>query len=115
MPEVNKTRDGRAIRKFRGVDVALRYSTYQKNNRIAIQMMRVLNGKDSEPYTVVTVNLPNEAVAPDEVAIKDYAENDGILEWLVIEGIVSEPIWYGQSGYTQIPICKLLKKGERDA
>lgn len=47
-------------------------------------------------------------LADGEVAIKNYSENEGMLNALVEAGIVSEPLYYVTSGYVQIPICTLL-------
>jgi hypothetical protein len=44
----------------------------------------------------------------NEIAIKAYSENTGILEFLMKHGIVSKPIRFIPSGFVQIPICKML-------
>jgi hypothetical protein len=109
--ELKLTRDGRPIRQFRNHAVALRYVEYG-NKRIAIMAYTVKAGRDDEPDFVATVNLPEVPMAIDEVAVKDYSENEGMLDWLVSHGIVSEPVRYVGSGFSTIPICKLLK-GEK--
>jgi hypothetical protein len=53
----------------------------------------------------VTVNL--NGLDENEVAIKNYSENEGILDVLVAEGIVKSPHRYVNSGFVKIPICEL--------
>jgi len=45
----------------------------------------------------------------DEIFIKNYSENKGILDDLIRLGIVSNPIGHVTSGFVEIPKCKLLK------
>lgn len=78
------------------------------NGQTRIQLYDVMDGM---PYATATV-VVDDILNTDEVAIKDYSENDGILESLIEAGIVSEPIAYKRSGFIQIPICKLLTKTE---
>lgn len=72
------------------------FTTYQ-NNRPAI----ITEDED------LSVNVDCE-LQENEIAIKDYSENDGVLNDLVKMGIVSEPVRFVQSGFVNIPICKLL-------
>jgi hypothetical protein len=62
----------------------------------------------TEPWTTASVNLPNEFLKHNEVAIKSYSENEGVLEALQAAGIVGKPIYYANSGFVSIPICELL-------
>ena len=61
----------------------------------------------AELFCKASVNLP-EALASDEVAIKNYSENEGILQELMRLNIISEPMRYIDIGYVTIPICKIL-------
>jgi hypothetical protein len=56
----------------------------------------------------ISVNLAECPVSDDEVAIRDYSECEGTLAVLVAAGIVAPPHRHVQSGYVQIPICRLL-------
>ena len=58
-----------------------------------------------EPYATATVIIPG--LSTDEYAIKDYSENDGILDMLLEQEVVVEPHRYAYSGYVMIPICRL--------
>ncbi len=63
-------------------DVVLgRYS----NGRLSIQLFDCFSG---HPVGRATVNIPEYCLEEREVIIKDYAENEGMLEALVEAGIV---------------------------
>ena len=59
------------------------------NGRIALELISV---KDGDPVLVATVNVPSEKIAKDEVIIKTYSENEGILDVLINAKIISTPI-----------------------
>jgi hypothetical protein len=63
-----------------------------------------------EDIAVATINLPAEMMTDDEVIIKDYSENEGMLAVLVEAGIISDPVRYVRTGYVNSPVCKLLIK-----
>lgn len=63
--------------------------------------------EDNEPFMTASVSVEAELEA-DEVAIKNYSENEGILDELIKNGVVSKPHKVINSGFVTIPICKLL-------
>jgi len=89
---------------YKGEDLSLDFNNQYFNNRQSIR------GYDKErlPQLIVTVNLPDEPLDNNQVFIKNYAENEGILECLVDYGIV-KPISKIQIGYVTIDKCQLLK------
>lgn len=90
--------------KFRNWDCDVRFAKYN-NGRTAIKLQDKLDG---EPIATATVNLPDVMMKEDEVAIKDYSENEGMLNAFVKAGIVGRPFMFAESGFVAIPICKLL-------
>ena len=62
---------------------------------------------DGEPYMVATTYLPGVQLKDDEIAIKDWSENRGILDVLIKAGVVSKPIRVEKSGFVDVPIVKL--------
>jgi len=94
--------------RFRGESCNVQFGKYA-NGRTAI-MLVCDNG---EPMAKATVNLDTEdgispAMGDDEVAIKDYNENAGMLEALEGAGVISAPLRHVPSGFVRIPICRLL-------
>jgi hypothetical protein len=85
-------------------NISLVFGQYRNGQR-AIEM---IDEADGAPYAVATVALVEEQLSADEVAIKNWSENEGVLESLIENEIVSAPIRYVSSGFVQVPICKLL-------
>jgi len=81
-----------------------RWSKYG-NGRIALQLYSV---EDGQPYATASINLPEQDIKPDEVAIKDYSENEGILDAIVIAGLVETPHRFVRSGMVRIPVCRII-------
>lgn len=75
------------------------------NGRTALELIDPKNG---ESILVATVNIPEEEIEKDEVIIKNYSENEGILPVLVKAGVIGEPIRTVQAGFTKAYVCKLL-------
>lgn len=90
--------------KFRNKDFIVTYSRYVGNQRISIALMDD-PFIDPSPYLVATVNLPNEELEYNEVAIKNWSENEGILEALVNADVISSPHREVPVGYTKAYIC----------
>lgn len=99
---------GKRVRCYGNTEVVLSYCTYLRNGRTCLRLMGVKDGRETEPVAVCTVNLPQVPMAPDEMAIKTWYENVGMLGWLMDEGIVSAPLRYAYFAGVFIPICSLL-------
>jgi hypothetical protein len=81
----------------------VRTETY-KDGKIRIQLY---DSKDGTPYATATASIKEE-LEPGEVAIKDWSENQGILDFLVQNKIIKEPHRFVESGHVKIPICELI-------
>ena len=90
---------------YQTYDCQLVFDKY-RNGQTAIELR-----DDSYPFegpvAVATVSL-DESWNKDEVFIKNYSENEGMLNSLINAGIISNPVRYISSGYVMIPVCKLL-------
>ena len=82
----------------------LRFARYQ-NGRLAIQLFDV---EDGYPVAIATVNVPGIPLADDQVLIKDYAENQGILAALEAAEIVRATNLRCRVGHEQAEVCHLL-------
>lgn len=76
-----------------------------RNKRKAIQLTVKETG---EPMATASVNIPEIEMSEDEVAIKDYAENEGVLMALVAANVISAPVRFLTNGIVRIPICKII-------
>ena len=101
--------------KFKKWDCKLNFHEYT-NHRTALVLTNAVDMKEddmvwpvgTQQIAVASVNLPDVPLDSDEIAIKDYGENEGLLECLIDNKVVTEPIRFIQQGYVSIPICKLL-------
>ncbi len=93
---------------FRGRRCDIKKKQYD-NGRLAL-LLTIAEGEPNhgEPMAVATVNLPEQTIPEPLVFIKDYAENEGILDALMGAGIVSEPLGFVPSGFVEIPVCEYL-------
>ena len=92
--------------KFGQYTLVPQYGKYRNNDRVSITL---LDAEDGIPFAVATVNLPDEPMEENEVAIKNHSENEGILWALQDAGIVGEVKREVQSGFVRIPIVELLE------
>lgn len=97
-----------------------KYITYGKTKEIivlkeqyqfggtALVLKEYNEGSKEWEVTLIATTKLDYYTKDDEVLIKNYSENSGILEWLIINGIVSKPLAVIETGYVQIPLCKVL-------
>lgn len=91
--------------KFMKWECRLEWSHYEYNKQPALTL---LDAETSEPIAKATTCIDYD-FAEDETAIKDYSENEGMLETLIEAGIVEPTGAIHHSGYVAIPIVKILK------
>lgn len=85
------------------VNLICEYNVYVHGG-IALSLLREEEGF-MELYATASVCVPD--LANDEIAIKNYGENEGMLEQLLDNGVIYPPHRYTHSGYVVIPVCKL--------
>lgn len=90
--------------RFHNYEYKVVYSRYVNNQRIAISLIDPVT---HEVYLIATVNLIEEDLQYNEVAIKEWSENVGILEALIQNDIISEPHRVVNVGFTKAYICYL--------
>ena len=73
------------------------------NDRIALKMYQ-----KGEPLCVPSVNLPNTPLGENEIFIKNWSENEGVLEALVKAGIVEDTGQTVPTGFVEANVCRLL-------
>lgn len=77
------------------------------NNRLALLMVDALN---KEPVTTVTVNIPEAPLNDDEIIVKSYSENEGMLEYLVENDLVEDTGKFIPTGFVVVNIVKMTEK-----
>ena len=92
---------------FRGYTGTLKFSTYRSG-----QTRMDLIGFTEGPIATCTVALVDQPPAEGCVWIKDYSENEGMLEMLEKAGVVQRTGRVTVSGYVTIPEAKLLIRKE---
>jgi hypothetical protein len=89
--------------RFKQWDCLIRKLRYD-NGRPALQLV---DAEDGSPIATATVNLPDVALGRNQVAIKNYSENEGMLDALVAAGVVKPTGQTVRSGYVEVPVCDL--------
>jgi hypothetical protein len=85
----------------------LNFESYVNGNRA----FTLTNPKNGERIAVCTINL--NSLTEDELAIKDYSENQGMYQTLLDYKIIEPAHRFEDSGYIKnIPICYLNWKPE---
>ena len=83
---------------FAGFTGRIVQAEYVQSGNIAWQMI-----DDDGPIATVSVNVPG--LKPDELGIKTYSENTGMLEALLSADLIELPHRYLMSGFVSIPVC----------
>ena len=90
-------------------------------SQVYIQQRKYANGRtrlelidsiDNFPYATATVNLPDVLLEDNEILVKDYSENEGMLDFLTANNIVIPTERGVQSGFVWIPVCILRPESE---
>ena len=85
---------------------------YYQNKRIALQLIDEIDGS---PVAVATVNLPEIKLKKNQTIIKDYSENEGMLNSFQNVGLVKKIIGSTQTGFVVCPIIELnMEKLQED-
>lgn len=86
--------------RFLGCDCTIRNEEYANGGTC----LRLVD-EDGEDFLTATSWIPG--LAAGEVAVKNYSENEGILDVLVDAGIVLPPHRHEASGFVRFPVCRL--------
>lgn len=90
---------------FKGYTLSIEMTRYAGNDRPAIQ---VIDMEDGYPYCMATVNMPDMDLADNEVAIKNWSENEGILECLQANGVIGPVKRRMPTGFVYVDVVDLL-------
>lgn len=89
---------------FNGEELVPVIGEYQ-NGQTSIELL----DKDGMTYMTASVSIEHEMVevGKDDVIIKNYSENQGILQALYYAGIIEEPHRAFTYNYVTLYICKI--------
>jgi len=90
---------------FQGIECCVYISTYVQS--IGRTAMYLVDNLDGCPMGRVTMNIPDIELEADEVIVKNYAENEGMLEAILKVNLVQKPHRYVSNGYVDVPVCRL--------
>lgn len=79
--------------------------TQYQNGQPAIQLIDL---EDGMPFATASVAMTNIDLNPNEVCIKNWSENEGLMEAMIAANIISEPLYTVPSGFVEVPVCRLL-------
>ncbi len=99
-----KNRSEKLVR-FAGHDCVVQAERYALNGHTALSLYDARTG---EYVATASVNMPHAPLAPNQVFIKDYSENVGMLKALEEAGIVRVSGVYVPTGIGSLPVCELL-------
>lgn len=86
------------------------WDNYRNNGNIAL----MIENEEEGSICTCSVNA-NRVNGENEIGIKDYSENEGMVDFLVSLGIIeAEPFYRENSGFVTIPYFKLTQKGIDD-
>jgi hypothetical protein len=98
-----------------GMEMTVRWHEYN-NGRKAIELLCPCDPEEREYYpdglerwTTASVNLVDVEIGPNQVAIKNYSENAGVLKALQAAGIVGAPTFYASTNFVNIPVCPIIE------
>ena len=89
--------------RFRDWDCIVQKRQYE-NDRPALQLV---DAEDGSPIAKATVNLPDTPAGPNQVFVKDWSENAGILRALTEAGVVKPTGETVRSGFVDVAVCEL--------
>lgn len=73
------------------------------NGNIALLLIK---RSTQQLHLTLTINV-SDKLPKGCVPIKDYSENAGMLDLLIQNDVIGQPLYYVQQGFVSVPICNL--------
>lgn len=89
--------------RFKDWDCIVQKPQYE-NGRPALQLV---DAEDGSPIAEATVNLPDVPAGPNQVFVKDWSENEGMLRVLTEAGVLKPTGETVRSGFVDVAVCEL--------
>jgi len=97
--------DALPIVRLHDVDCRILLQRYELGNRVRLQLIAI---DDDLPYACATVNDPSVPLSENELLIKNWSENEGVLQALVDAYVVEDTGRTVPMGRTRAHIVRLL-------
>lgn len=88
--------------------VTLQVGKY-RNGQTSLQLM---DAEDGTPVATASISIPDIDLDENEVIVKDYSENEGMLDFLLENNIAEMRSEYLEVGYNICSVVKLLPEPE---
>jgi hypothetical protein len=88
---------------WHGWDCILQKGRYIDNS-IAILLF---DAHDGEPVSKATVAIDGANLKENQIIVKDYSENEGMLDALISIGLVTSVERWIETGYVRVPVCNI--------
>ena len=75
--------------------------------------LRLVDPHDMSSVARATINVPGIVLEPNEILIKDYSENMGMLQALVSAGLVTDTGQVAHSEFAELPIVTVSPSVQR--
>jgi len=85
------------------LNCSLQFHKYQ-NNQPALVIYH-----EDDVLLKASVNMPELSLPPGYIFIKNWSENEGILEALIENQVIEPPKCYIPSGFVNVYVCKLIE------
>lgn len=90
-----------------------RWTRYSNNDRLALL---VVDKDDPEYEFTASLNFPNHPIPDGAIAVKDYSENEGMVETLVESGVIEpRPMFSIPSGFISAGVYRLTEAALEEA
>lgn len=94
---------------IKGIEVEIRRASYD-NGRVALILITPNGGK----YCTITTNAYDHPCPSGHAHVKNWSENDGMLDWLIANGFAEDTGKRDPCGYTSAPLVKLKLDGVKN-
>ena len=105
---MDKSRIYKYVSEHSCYNVRLEFGKYS-NGRPAIELIEAETG---EPVLMATVNIPDADLKGREIVIKNYSENEGVLQFLLQHSIIGPVKREIGIGFVSCPVVDLLQYPE---
>lgn len=100
---------------FQSWNCFLKLGHYGAGGRLAIELLSDEENADKgvyygEPIAIATVNIPDVPLKDNEIIIKNYSENEGMLEVLKQSGFITETKREISTGFVTVQVVEKTPK-----